>query len=105
MSARHVEYSIQIQEKAIEALRFINPEELKPNEFIKWLEEAVKIERLSRGVPTENIKQENEVKEVRNDAITKENLQKPEIRRKANQLIRAIADSKSSPNGISTTSK
>jgi hypothetical protein len=105
MSARHVKYSIQVQEKAIEALRLINPEELKPNEFIKWLLEAVKIERLSLGVPTENIKQENEVKEVRNDAITKESLEKPEVRKKANQLIRAIADSQSSSDGASTPCK
>ena len=105
MSARHADYSLQIQEKAIEALRFINHEDLKPNEFIKWLDIAIKIERLSRGVPTENIKQENEFKEVRNDSITKENLERPEIRRKANQLIRAIADSQSSSNGTSSNSK
>ena len=69
------------------------------------VEIAVKIERLSRGVSTENIKQESEFKEVKNDVITKEKLEKPEIRRKANQLIKAIADSQSSTNGISTDSK
>lgn len=105
MTARHANYSLQIQEKAIEALNLIKPEELKPNDLIKWLDIAVKIERLSRGVSTENIKQESEFKEVKTDAITKENLGKPEIRRKANQLIRAIADSQSSSNGASTTSK
>ncbi len=43
----------------------------------------LKIERLSRGLPTENIKQENEFKDVRTDEITKKNLEKPEIRRKS----------------------
>ena len=56
MSARHAEYSLQIQEKAIEALNLVNPEELKPNDLIKWYDVAVKIERLSRGLSTENIK-------------------------------------------------
>jgi len=105
MSARHADYSLQIQEKAIEALKLVKPEELKPNDLIKWYDVAVKIERLSRGLSTENIKQENEFKDVRTDAITKKNLEKPEIRRKANQLIRAIADSQSSTDGASITSK
>lgn len=105
MSARHANYSLQIQEKAIEALKLVKPEELKPNDLIKWYDIAVKIERLSRGLSTENIKQESEFKGVRADAITKENLEKPEIRRKANQLIRAIADSQSSTNGASTSSE
>ena len=105
MSARHADYALRIQEKAIEALNLVKPEELKPNDLIKWYDVAVKIERLSRGLSTENINRESEFKEVRNDAITKENLEKPEIRRKANQLIRAIADSQSSSNGVSTTSK
>ncbi len=96
---------LRIQEKAIEALNLVKPEELKPNDLIKWYDVAVKIERLSRGLSTENINRESEFKEVRNDAITKENLEKPEIRRKANQLIRAIADSQSSSNGVSTNSK
>lgn len=104
MSARHADYSIQLQEKAMEALKLINPDELKPNELIKWLDIAVKIERLSRGVPTENIKQEQEVKEVKADAVTREKLKNPEVRRKANQLIRAIADSQSSANGVSADS-
>ncbi len=42
MSARHADYSLQIQEKAIEALNLVNPEELKPNDLIKWYDVAVK---------------------------------------------------------------
>ena len=100
MSARHADYSLQIQEKAIEALNFINPEELKPNDLIKWLDIAVKIERLSRGVSTENIKQESEFKEVRNDAITKENLERPEIRRKANNSLEQLQIARAAPMGL-----
>ena len=51
MSARHADYSLQIQKKAIEALNLINPEELKPNDLIKWLDIAVKIERLKSWSP------------------------------------------------------
>ena len=50
----------------------------------------------------ETIKQEKEYKDVKHDAITQENLKKPEVRRKANQLIKAIADSQSSTNGTGT---
>jgi hypothetical protein len=57
------------------------------------IETAVKIERLSRGVPTENIKQENEVIEVKKDVITPEKLKNPEVRKAANEFIRTISDS------------
>ena len=93
MTARHADYSLQIQEKAIESLKLVDPGQLKPHEVIKMIETAVKIERLSRGVPTENIKQENEVIEVKKDVITPEKLKNPEVRKAANEFIRTISDS------------
>ncbi len=93
MTIRHVNYSMQFQEKTIEALKLIDPKQLKPHEIIKWIEISIKIERLSRGVPTENIRQEKEELGVKKDVITTEKLQNPEVRKAANKFIRTIADS------------
>lgn len=105
MANRHALEAKLFQDKVHERLEKIDPNELKPHELIKWYDTAVKIERLSRGVPTENIKQENHSMEVKNDVVTRESLENPKVRAKANELIRIIADSKISPDGISTHNK
>jgi len=102
--ARHTKESKLFQTKVHERLETIDPDELKPNELIKWYETAVKIERLSLGIPTENIKRE-EIKEVERDALTPEKLKNEKVRKTANQFIKAIAGSQSSTNGIGTDSK
>lgn len=102
--ARHTMESKLFQTKVHERLETIDPDELKPNELIKWYETAVKIERLSLGIPTENIKRE-EIKEVERDEITPEKLKNEKIRKTANQFIKAIAGSQSSSNGISSDSQ
>ena len=104
MSFRHADYSMQILDKALDALNLIKPEDLKPHHLIRWLEVAVNIERLSRGVSTQNIKQE-EVMGVKDDVVTTEKLQKPEVRSAANKFIKAIANSQSSTDGVSTPSE
>lgn len=103
MVVRHAKEAKLFQSKVHDGLENINPDELKPHELIKWYETAVKIERLSMGISTENIKRE-EVK-VKEDAINQETLRKPEVREKANKLIKAIADSQSSTYGVSTDSQ
>lgn len=102
--ARHTMESKLFQTKVHERLETIDPDELKPNELIKWYETAVKIERLSLGIPTENIKRE-EIKEVERDAITPEKLKNEKVRKTANQFIKTIAGSQSSAHGIGTDSK
>lgn len=97
MSARHADYSVQIQDKAMDALNLIKPEDLKPHELIKWINVAVNIERLSRGAPTENIRQEQEVKEVK-DEITTEALKNPKTRKIVGRLVKQLANSKTSDN-------
>ena len=112
MVRRHAEDSKDIQTAIKDLKDDPKLDEMTPKEkayFFDALSRSyanmARLERLSRGVPTENIKQEKEFKEVKNDAITKESLEKPEVRKKANQLIRAIADSKSSTHGTGTTSE
>lgn len=104
MIARHTKESKLLQSKVHERLENIKPEELKPNELIKWYETAVRIERLSLGIPTENIKRE-EIKEVERDEITPEKLKNEKVRKAANKFIKTIADSQISSNGISNDSK
>jgi len=104
MSERHARESQLFQDKAIERLKSLEISELKPQDLIKYYDIAVKIERLSRGVPTENIKRE-EVKEVNDYVITPEKLKKPEVRDAANKFITTIANSQSSTHGVSTDSK
>lgn len=103
MVVRHAREAKLFQSKVHDRLENINPDELKPHELIKWYETAVKIERLSMGISTENIKQE--AVKVKEDAINQETLRKPEVREKANKLIKAIADSQSSTYGVSTDSQ
>jgi len=59
MAERHVEMAITIQDEVISKLIEFNHKNLTNADIIKWFEIAVKIERLSRGQPTEKIIQEN----------------------------------------------
>lgn len=112
MVKRHAEDSKEIQLAIKEQKNDPQLDEMSPKEkayFFDALSRSYKtmasLERLSRGVPTENIKQENEVTEVNKDVITPEKLKKPEVRKAADKFIKAIADSQSSTNGVSTDSK
>lgn len=105
MNIRHTLEAQLLQNKAIEKLESLNIDDMKPQDIVKFYDTAVKIERLSRGMPTENIKQEQELTEVEKDAINPEKIKNPEVRKAANKFIRAIADSQSSTNGIGTNSK
>lgn len=53
MSKRHANFATGFQQKVMERLQTLKPEELSPSEMIRWFDIAVKIERLSRGEPTE----------------------------------------------------
>jgi hypothetical protein len=53
MVKRHANASVLFQQKVVERLRTIKPEELTPSELIRWFETSVKIERLSRGESTD----------------------------------------------------
>jgi hypothetical protein len=54
MIERHAKESMMLQNKAIERLRQLRPEELKSRDILAYLIEAARLERLARGEPTEH---------------------------------------------------
>jgi len=58
MAERHAKLAKAFQQRIAQALQQIDPAQLSPSDMAKWLEIATKLERLSRGVPTEIGKQE-----------------------------------------------
>src|SRR5262249_19320938 len=49
MNRRHAEEAVELQQKALERLKAMNPEELKASEVLDYLVQAAKLERLARG--------------------------------------------------------
>lgn len=58
MAERHAKIAVRFQAKLLKRLENLDPEEIQAKDMARWLETAVKIERLSRGVSTDNIHQE-----------------------------------------------
>jgi hypothetical protein len=54
MTERHAKESMMLQNKAIERLRLLRPEELKSRDILAYLIDAARLERLARGEPTEH---------------------------------------------------
>lgn len=58
MAERHAKLAMAFQQRVAQRLQQISPAELSPSDMAKWLDIATKLERLSRGEPTEIEKQE-----------------------------------------------
>jgi hypothetical protein len=74
MAERHAKEALMLQNKAVERLRQLRPEELKPRETLAFLVEAAKLERLARGEPTERVAEEHhfpDVKELTDDELAR----------------------------------
>jgi hypothetical protein len=72
MAERHAKEALMLQNKAVERLRQLRPEELKPRDTLSFLIEAAKLERLARGEPTERVAEEHyfaDVKELTDDEL------------------------------------
>jgi hypothetical protein len=59
MADRHAKMAVLGQGTVLDAFRRIKAEDLTPSQAVRWLETLVKIERLSRGEPTEIQKSEH----------------------------------------------
>jgi hypothetical protein len=74
MAERHAREALMLQNKAVERLRLLRPEELKPRETLAFLVEAARLERLARGEPTERVAEEHhfpDVKELTDDELAR----------------------------------
>ena len=74
MAQRHAREALMLQNKAVERLRQLRPEELKPREALDYVVEAAKLERLSRGEPTERLAEEHrftDVKDLSDEELTR----------------------------------
>jgi hypothetical protein len=74
MAERHAREALMLQNKAVERLRQLRPEELGPRETLSFLIEAAKLERLARGEPTERVAEElrlADVKELTDDELAR----------------------------------
>jgi hypothetical protein len=59
MARRHVKQAKALQFKAIERLAKMDPDELGPQDVLRYLVEATKLERLALGEPTERVEEEH----------------------------------------------
>ena len=55
MSERHAKEGLALQQKGVERLQSLRPEELTPSDAVRALIEGVRLERLARGEPTDRI--------------------------------------------------
>lgn len=58
MRKRHAQIAMLMQQKVVDSIRAMSERDtLKPDQAAKWLDIAVKVERLARGEATENVKE------------------------------------------------
>lgn len=60
MTERHAKEGLALQQKGVERLQSLRPEELSPSDAVRALIEGVRLERLARGEPTDRIMQRGE---------------------------------------------
>lgn len=90
MAERHAREAVAFQQKVLARLKDIDPSELSPSDIARWFDVAVKVERLSRGEPTENVKQEVRGQVVRKYEceIAERVIRDPDARELARELFR-----------------
>jgi len=90
MAERHAKLAMAFQQRVAQRLQQIDPAELSPSDMAKWLDIATKLERLSRGEPTEIGKQEvqGQVTQRYEYDITQRIVSDPEARALARNLFR-----------------
>ena len=62
MARRHVQQALALQAKALQRLRDLDVGELSPVAALRFIMEGVKLERLVRGAPTENVATDSTVR-------------------------------------------
>ena len=95
MAERHAKLAMAFQQRVAQRLQGIDPLELSPSDMARWLDIATKLERLSRGEPTEIGKQEvqGQVTQRYEYDITQKIITDPETAKLADQLLQRAANS------------
>ncbi|HLN30708.1 MAG TPA: hypothetical protein VK395_23405 [Gemmataceae bacterium] len=65
MNDRYAKEAQMLQTKAIERLRQLRPDELKPRDLLNYLIESAKLERSTLGEPTDPVLQEHDLPSVK----------------------------------------
>lgn len=100
MAKRHANEAMMFQQKLIERMQTLNPNELSPSDMARWFEIAVKVERLSRGETTENIKQDIRGQVGINNDIARRVIKDERANELAHKLLERLAQDESSSDGI-----
>lgn len=95
MNRRHAQEAMALQRKAVEALKALAPEDLRPRDVLAFFVDAAKLERLARGMSTEHVEHGGEL-EVKQEHEYKYNiiheiLADPEALALANALAERMA--------------
>jgi hypothetical protein len=61
MNERHAKEGLALQQKGVERLGTLSPDQLSASDAVRALVEGVRLERLARGEPTEHIRQEGKI--------------------------------------------
>lgn len=92
MNEQHALIASAFLQKLVERLRNTDPRELPAAVMPKWFETAVKVERLARGEPTENISQEHtgKVLVTNDDTLARRVLDNPRLAALATEFFAAL---------------
>ncbi len=61
MTERHIKEGLALQQKGVERLQTLPPQDLTASDAVRALVEGVRLERSARGVPTDYVRQEGEM--------------------------------------------
>lgn len=92
MNEQHALIASAFLQKLVERLRTVNPMELPAAAMPRWFETAVKVERLARGEPTENISQQHtgKVLVTHDDTLARRVLDNPRLAALATEFFAAL---------------
>lgn len=74
MAQRHARMAVAFQNKIVERLQTISPEDLTPAQLVQWFEAATKIERQAKGMPDISVTQIGDPTDAEQDAVNPENV-------------------------------
>lgn len=109
MVEKHLNIALTIQGKAASKLKQLNPDidpdALSPMDALRYMESAIKLERMTLGEPDQIIKHEGEIKTEVSHELSNRILDDPEAARLACELFERLAMGESNASRVSDKSK